>query len=36
MLVGVHIDDRAYPKTYSELLQIQLLQLHVVYGGEFE
>jgi hypothetical protein len=33
VLVGVHKDNRASPKIYSELLQIQLLQLHVEHRG---
>ncbi|HZC50663.1 MAG TPA: hypothetical protein VE244_16550 [Nitrososphaeraceae archaeon] len=33
VLVGVHIDGGANPKTYSELLQIQLFQLHVEHRG---
>jgi hypothetical protein len=36
VLVDVRIGDHASPKTCSVLLQIQLLQLHVVHGDEFE
>jgi hypothetical protein len=32
----VHKDNHASARTYFVLLLIQLLQLHVVHGGEFE